>query len=353
MDKNPIINLTASIKEALKKLDETAEKVLFVVDENNILLGTITDGDIRRYILKTGTIEGTIESIYHRKPIYATENLSKEEIKKLIFENRVELLPILDREKKVVGYYRWTDFYDSNKKEILEKKLKDIPVVIMAGGKGTRLDPFTRVLPKPLLPVKDKTITEMIIDSFKKFGVKKFYLTLNYKGKVIESYFNSIEKDYEIEFIWEEEFLGTAGSLHLLKDFIDTDLFVSNCDIMLNTNYNDVYEYHKKMNASFTTITSIQHYKVPYGVVYTRQGGFIEKIEEKPEHTFQINTGVYLLNKEALDYITLNKYIDMPQLIQKLLNKNKKVIAYPANKKDYLDVGQWEEYRSVLKLLEE
>lgn len=350
--KDITIKPTESIKEALKKLNETGEKVLIVVDNDNTLLGTITDGDIRRYILKTGTIEGTVSGVYNKNSIYATENQTQKEVKDLIFKNRIEILPVVNKNKKLVGYYKWTDFYDEDSKEIKEKKLKDIPVVIMAGGKGTRLDPFTRVLPKPLLPVQSKTITEMIIDKFKDFGASKFYLVVNYKGKVIEAYFNSIEKDYQLEFIWEKEFLGTAGSLYLLKNIIkEENFFVSNCDIIINADYNEILNYHLNVNAMFTSVTSVKHYKIPYGVIYTKEQGQIEKIEEKPELTFQINTGVYLLNRKVLDYIQKEQYLDMPQLINLLLESNEKVIAYPIKDKDYLDVGQWEEYNKVLKIL--
>jgi len=350
--KNILINPFLPIKEALKRLNDTAEKVLLVVDENNILLGTLTDGDIRRYILKTGTIEGIVESTYNPKPIYALEGQLEDEIKSMIFKNKVEILPVVNDKKQVIGFHRWTDFYEREIEDYSPSEKLDIPVVIMAGGKGTRLDPFTRVLPKALVPFKEKTISEHIIDSFKKFGVQKFYFTLNFKGRVIESYFNSIQKDYEIEFIWEEEFLGTAGSLSLLIDKINNDFFVTNCDILLNVNYNKVYKYYKEVDAFFASITSIRHYAIPYGIVYTGEQSIIKKIEEKPEHIFQINTGVYLLNKEVLDYISENTYIDMPQLIDRLLEENKKVIAYPINEKDYIDIGQWEEYRKFMKIFE-
>ncbi|BAT72261.1 nucleotidyltransferase [Thermosulfidibacter takaii ABI70S6] len=350
--KDIFISPKATIKEALKKLNEAAEKVLLVVNENYTLLGTLTDGDVRRYILKTGTIDGHIKDVYNSNPIFIYEHQSKEDAKRTIFKNKIEVLPVLDRNRKVVGFYRWVDFYEKDLREVVKTEKIDIPVVIMAGGKGTRLDPFTKVLPKPLLPIKDKTVTELIIDSFKKFGIRRFYLTLNYKGKVIESYFNSIEKDYEIEFLWEKEFLGTAGSLYMLRDIKDDLFFVSNCDILLNVNYVDVYKYHLKMNAVFTSITSIQNHRIPYGVVYIKEGGVIEKIEEKPEHTLQINTGVYLLNKETLRYIAPNSYLDMPQFINKLLEQNKKVIAYPINETDYIDVGQWDEYKRAMKLFE-
>ena len=340
----------SSIKDVLKKLDQSAQKVLLVVDNENRLLGTITDGDIRRHILKTGKLEGAVDNIYNKKPKYTYQDEPQESAKKIMFENKIELLPILSKDRKVVGTIIWTDLFDQSFHKIeTETETIDIPVVIMAGGKGTRLDPFTKVLPKPLLPIKDKTIAEHVIDSFRKFGIKKFYMTLNYKGKMIEAYFNSIEKDYEIEFIWEEDFFGTAGSLYLLKDKIESNFFVTNCDIILRTAYTDVLKHHKNSNSIFTFISSIQHYKIPYGVVKMKENSIIESMEEKPEYTFQINTGVYLMNKKAIDYIPTKTLFDMPELINSLIKNKQKIVAYPVNEHDYIDVGEWEEYKNTLE----
>jgi dTDP-glucose pyrophosphorylase len=350
--KNLFIAPNSTIKEALKKFNEIGEKVLIVVDENNHLLGTITDGDIRRYILNTGTIDGTVENVYNKNPKFIYSNDSKEKAKQIMLENKIEILPIIDNQRRVISYIVWTDLFENRLEHYEPTEKIDIPVVIMAGGKGTRLDPFTRVLPKPLLPVKDKTIVEYIIDSFKKFGYYKFILILNYKGKLIESYFNTVEKDYSIEFLWEDDFYGTAGALSLLKDINSENFFVSNCDILLKVNYLDVLKTHVESKVDFTTITSIKHYKVPYGVVETGENNFVKKIHEKPEMTFQINTGVYLINKSILYYIPEKKYLDMPNLIQMLIENNHKVLAYPINESDYLDTGQWDEYKKTLKILE-
>jgi dTDP-glucose pyrophosphorylase/predicted transcriptional regulator len=350
--KNLFISLTSTIKEALKKFNEIGEKVLIVVDENNHLLGTITDGDIRRYILNTGTIEGTVEDIYNKNPKFMYSNDPKEKAKQIMLENKIEILPIIDNQKRVINYIIWTDLFENRFEYYEPTEEIDIPVVIMAGGKGTRLDPFTKVLPKPLLPIKDKTIVEHIIESFKKFGYYRFILILNYKGKLIESYFNSIDKDYLVEFLWEDNFYGTAGALSLLKDIDSENFFVSNCDILLKINYLDVLKTHEQSKADFTTITSIKHYKVPYGVVETGENNFVKKINEKPEMTFQINTGVYLINKNILDCIPERKYLDMPDLIHMLIENNHKVLAYPINESDYLDTGQWDEYKKTLKILE-
>ncbi len=347
-----LIEKDASIKKALKKLDKTAKKALLVVDGNKKLLGTLTDGDIRRHIIKTGKIEGDIKNIYKKNPVVIKkENFSEESAKNLMLQNKIELLPITDKNKIVTGFTTWNEIFGKEKKDCFEIKKTDIPVVIMAGGKGTRLAPFTDILPKPLIPIGNKSIIEHIISNFSAQGVQKFYMTLNYKGQMIEAYFKGIKKNYEIEFIYEDSFLGTAGSLKLLENKIKGDFFVSNCDILLKANFADALNFHTQNKASITSITSIQHYKIPYGVVNIKNGGYIESVVEKPEYTFQINTGVYILNNEALKFIPADKAFDMPQLIKRLIDENKKVCAYPENESNYLDIGQWDEYRKVVQKL--
>jgi len=350
--KDIFINPSTTIREALKKLNSVGEKTLLVVDNNKKLLGTLTDGDIRRHILNTGNLEDTIINVYNPNPKYIYKYESKEKAKQLMLENKIEILPVVDQDKIVIGYIAWTDLFEEEFYYSHPIKKIDTPVVIMAGGKGTRLDPFTRVLPKPLLPIKDKTITEHIIDSFKKFGFYKFILILNYKGKIIESYFNSIEKDYVLDYLWEDDFYGTAGALSILKDIDSESFFVSNCDILLSVDYLDVLKIHKDKGVDFTTITCIKHYKVPYGIVNTVKNSLVESISEKPELVFQFNTGVYLINKDIINLIPEKKYIDMPNLINEIIKIGKKVLAYPINENSYLDVGQWEEYKKTLKLLE-
>jgi len=210
----------STIIEALKKLNDTSKKVLLVA-ENNKLLGTLTDGDIRRYILRTGKIEGFIKDIFNPNPIYITrKELDKEKVKDIFSSNKVEIIPVVGEDLILLGYIEWSDILSEEEFSPVEQVDEDIPVVIMAGGKGTRMKPFTNVLPKPLIPIGNKTVTEYIIDKFRKFGFKKFILILNYKAEIIEAYFKTIEKDYDIDFIWEEEFLGTAGGLQRLIFYI-------------------------------------------------------------------------------------------------------------------------------------
>jgi NDP-sugar pyrophosphorylase family protein len=220
-------------------------------------------------------------------------------------------------------------------------------VVIMPGGKGTRLDPITRVLPKPLIPIRDKTILELIIKEFYDYGISNFYLTLNYKGSMIEAYFNSIEKQYKVNYIWETDFLGTAGSLKLVEQEIADLFIVSNCDIIVKADYDDVINFHKNHNASLTILSSIQHYKIPYGVIEFKNGGVVNKITEKPEYSMTVNTGVYVFDKSILKYIPKNKIFDMNNLIDSLIANKKTVVTYPVNENDYIDIGQLEEYKKI------
>jgi NDP-sugar pyrophosphorylase family protein len=217
----------------------------------------------------------------------------------------------------------------------------------MAGGKGERLDPFTRILPKPLIPIGDKPIVEIIIEEFRKQGVERYYLTLNNKSEMIESYFNSIEKDYEIIFIKEKSFLGTAGSLKIIEKKISDLFIVSNCDVIVKADFSDVINFHKNQKSMLTILAPIQHHKIPYGVIEFKKGGQVGAIHEKPEYTFTINAGVYVLCKESLKFIPENTAFDMTSLIDVLLKNEKKIFIYPINEKNYIDIGQWEEYKKV------
>jgi len=352
--KDIFIKKSATLVEALKKLDKTAEKTLIVIDDDGHLLGTVTDGDIRRYIIKTGKLEGLVKDFYQKNPLFITKkDFNQEKVKEIFLKQKIELLPIVDENNVVCDFITWTEIFGEDATKTVSYKKIDVPVVIMAGGKGTRLAPITRILPKPLIPVGEKTMVEHIIDNFRSFGVKKFYFTVNYKGELIEAYFKGIKKDYEVEFIWEKDYLGTAGSLKFLEGKIIGDFIVSNCDVLLKANFSEILEFHKENRALFTSITAIQHYKIPYGVVSIKNGGIISNIIEKPEYTFQVNTGVYILNSKVLKYIPLNSYFDMPDLVKVLLQEGEKVFAYPVNENDYIDMGQWEEYKEAFRKLSE
>ena len=345
--KDLIVDPYITVKGALKKLNISAKKVLFVLDEAGKLLGAISDGDIRRYILSNGDISGTIKGVYNESPFYLVENeYSAESLKSIMIKEAIEVLPIVDTNHLFKKYHTWDEVFAEDKNFNLRRDdaLSDIPIVIMAGGKGTRLKPFTDVLPKPLVPVKDKPIMDWIIDEFKQYGAQEYYATLNYRGKMIEAYYSSIDKDYDISFKWEKDFYGTAGSLILLNEELKGTFIVSNCDIIVRVDYDRVLDFHRESGAAMTIVSSIQHHVIPYGVLEFEDGGVVTNIIEKPEYTHVVNTGVYILEKECLDFIPAGEFFHITHLMEKLIENGKKVVTFPAKEKDYIDIGQWEEY---------
>ena len=348
-----IITKCATIKDALKSLNTSALGVLLVVDHQAKLVGTLTDGDVRRAILSGRSLSDSIEEVYNVKPsVLYEDSYSEEDARDLFLTKRFSLIPVLRRDGTIARYITWSDFFSKTEplRKIREKI--DIPVVIMAGGKGTRMKPFTSVLPKPLIPIGEKTIVEHIIDEFSQNGIKKYYFTLNYRGEMIRAYFDGIEHDYDVEYIWEKEFLGTAGSLRLFTEKAPQRFFVSNCDIIVKTDFSNVLEFHDANHSWLTIISAVQHNIVPYGVVHFTNGGKVEQIQEKPEYSFIINTGIYILDKRCLEYIPSNCVFDMTDLIQKLLDNGEPVFTYPVNEGEYIDIGQWEEYKNALDRLE-
>lgn len=354
MEKNSyedfLINSNSNVRDAMKQLDRNASKVLFVVDDKKYLLGSISDGDIRRWLLKKGTLSDFIDIVYHKNPLIMRNSDSSDFILKKMEEKNIDFVPIVDDLGVVCDVFLFKE--KTTKSLKLNKNNIDMPVVIMAGGKGTRMAPFTNVLPKPLIPIGDKTILEIIIDEFFKYGCKKFYLTINYRGDMIRAYLDNIEKKYIVQYLNEKEFLGTAGSLALFPVDEETKtILVSNCDIIVKANYYDVIEFHKKSNAWLTVLSSYQHHTIPYGVINFIEGGIVTKLEEKPEYSFCVNTGVYILQSDCLKYIPKNSVYHMTNLMEDLINDGKRVVTYPVNEKDYIDIGQWDEYRRAVSLL--
>ena len=221
----------------------------------------------------------------------------------------------------------------------------------MAGGKGTRLAPFTYILPKPLIPIGEKPVIEIIIDEYIKFGVNNFFISVNHKANMIKAYFEDINHEYSIGYVIEDKPLGTAGSLKYLEGKIDSDFFVSNCDIIIKENYNSIYDFHKKNDNILTLVSSMQHHTIPYGVCEIENGGTLKSITEKPQYDFLVNTGMYILSPEALKYIPENEFFHITHLIEKLKDDGKKVGVFPVSEKSWIDIGQWTEYKKAVEFL--
>jgi len=345
-----LISRDCSIKQAIKAIDKGAQKIVFIVNKENILLGSISDGDIRRWILNQGDLEDSIGKVYNNNPKYAHESHSKEENKSKFKQYSISVLPVINSRKEVIDVIS-RDQYFGEEEEVVTQI--DLPVVIMAGGKGTRMDPFTRILPKPLIPIGDKAMIEVIMDEYAKYGMKNFYISINHKGKMIKAFLDDHDSDYSFSFLNENKPLGTAGALKYMENKTESPFFVSNCDIIIKDDYAKIFEFHKKDNYDLTIVVSMQHHIIPYGVCEIENGGELKSITEKPQYDFLVNTGMYLLNPTILKYIPENEFFHITHLIEKLKQKGFKIGVYLVSGNAYVDVGQWDEYKKAINKLQD
>jgi len=347
--KSLLVKGDITIKQAMQRLNETAEKIIFVVDKGKKLVGTVTDGDVRRGIINGLKITNTIENIIHMHPTTVIRNRTDEEghVKEIMVRNKLDHIPVLDDEGQVVDVIFWIDII-KEKSDIKPTVLNDNKVVIMAGGKGTRLDPFTKVLPKPLMPIGNKSIIEIIMERFFQFGFHRFTYTLNYKKEYLKLFLKENRFPYDIDWVEEEDFMGTAGGLSLLARKAKETFFVTNCDSLLEVDFNKVLAWHGEHKAIITVIGCYNEVKIPFGVLDISDGK-LESISEKPVHDVIINTGVYVMEPRIFSYIPKDTKMDMNELIVKVMEKEK-VSVYPIYG-GWLDIGQWEEYRETVKYL--
>lgn len=328
-----------SIRTAIRQLDETAKKILVVV-RNGRLAGVITDGDIRRWILKNQDLSMAVSRIMNTSPIVITQSESTRALN-IMRDKKIEGLPLVNERREVIDILFWNELTASEERKPADKK---VPVVIMAGGKGSRLYPYTKIIPKPLIPIGDTPIVERIMNQMIAYGFTEFYLTVNYKKELIKAYFNDDDR-YHLTFVEENEPLGTAGSLTLLKDKITDSFFVSNCDILVDINYEKLLDHHIKNGNQITVVTAMKNYKVPYGVVSLDQEGRIQALNEKPEYEFLVSTGLYLLEKDILTCLPDKVPFDMPDLIRLCLQNGYIAGAYPVMDSTWLDMGEFSEMR--------
>ena len=345
--KNRVIAPDSSILVAMKKMDEIKMKILFVYDSDKFE-GILTLGDIQRAIIKGHSLTEGVLSILDRNKIYANASESIDSIKEKMESIRAELMPVL-KDDKLVEVYTWEDLF--GKASEPQKKLIDLPVVIMAGGKGTRLKPITNVIPKPLVPVGDKTILEVIMDQFESIGCHKFYMSVNYKADMMKYYLSQLPHQYDVEFFMEDKPLGTIGSVSLLKGKITTPFFVSNCDSINEQDYRDVYDYHVNNHNDLTIVTMVKSFKIPYGVIETGEDGLMTSLSEKPELTYQVNTGVYILNPTCIDEIPEGEFFHITHLMEKIKARGGRVGCFPVSEHSWRDMGEWPEYLTMIKVL--
>ena len=344
-----LISADISVKKAMHKMDESGKRVLFVVNEKTKLEGALTDGDVRRWILREGSLTDEVRNVCNSRPLFVREGSSPEEMKKLMLKERMEGLPVINADNQVVEVLFWDDLYGEIRVSSAEKL--DMPVVIMAGGKGTRLDPFTRILPKPLIPIGERTIIDIIMEKFSHHGIKEFYISINHKAKMIKSYFEEMDLGYVIHYIEEEKPLGTAGSLRFLHGKVDGSVIVSNCDIIVDCDYREVVDFHTSNGYDMTMVGSFRHFVIPYGICEIGKDGVLVNMTEKPEYDFLVNTGMSVLKSSTFALIDENRQFDITDLAEKIKANGGKVGVFPINEKSWIDIGQWEEYHKSLSAM--
>ncbi len=339
-----LIDETATMISAMEQLDSVAKKVLFVVRDEK-LVAAITDGDIRRWILKKGNLDATVKEIANYQPSFLYEH-DRHKASFLMKSKSIEALPIVDNNKVIISVVLWND------EEVDMRKTLNVPVVIMAGGLGTRLYPYTKILPKPLIPIGDIPIVEHIINRFNYYGNNQFHLIVNHKRNMIKAYFNEIDKTYDLYYADEEQPLGTGGGLSLLKGKINQTFILTNCDILIDEDIEKIYSFHKRENNLITMVCSLKNIRIPYGVIEISEHGEIANMKEKPELSFFTNTGVYIAEPKIIEEMKENTKIGFPDIIAYYKDKGEKIGVYPISEHSWLDMGQIDEMEEMRRRLE-
>ena len=346
--RNILIEADKTIIQTMKLMDEKCIKSLLVF-EGEKFLGMITNGDLQRAIIANKSFDTEIGNILDNSgKKYARQTDSNEKIRKWMLEVRAEMMPVVDSDGNLVDVIFWDDLFKEAQGDNREKI--NLPVVIMAGGKGSRLKPLTNVIPKPLIPVGDKTILEVIMDQFESIGCQKFYMSVNYKADMMKYYLSQLAHQYDIEFFMEDKPLGTIGSVSLLKGKIHTPFFVSNCDSINEQDYRDVWDYHVNNHNDMTIVTRVKSFKIPYGVIETGKDGLMTALKEKPEQTYQVNTGVYILNPDLIDEIPEGEFFHVTHLMEKVQARGGRVGCFPVSEHAWKDMGEWPEYLKMINV---
>ena len=335
-------SVSLSVLEAMQKIDANAQGIMFVVDEWDRLVGCLTDGDVRRYLLAGGKLENNVTLAANKNLRYAHSN---DEAVQLFHKKNYIAIPVVDDEKHIVSIYM-----GNGDVEIPKVSLK-IPVVINAGGKGTRLEPYTRVLPKPLIPVGEYPIIEHIMRRFMAYDCNEFHIIVNYKKQIMKGYFAENEGEYDISWYDEEKPLGTGGGLTLLKGKLKETFFFTNCDNLLLSNYDSIIRFHREHRNAITMICAYKNIQIPYGVIEMGLDGVIENMKEKPQMSFLTNTGIYVVEPEVLEDMEPGVSIGFPDVVAQQKAKGRNVAVYPVSENDWLDMGQLPELENMRKKL--
>lgn len=332
------LTVNSTIKDALAIINSGAIKIAIVVNEDDRLIGTLTDGDIRRAILNGKSLDDMIEGTYFTEPTIVNVNDTKEDIINLCTSKKIYQIPVVDDKGRVVSI----DLLD----ELLKPEIHSNKVILMVGGLGTRLRPLTEDTPKPMLHVGGKPILQTIVEKFASYGFTNIVMCVNYKSHIIQDHFGDGSRfGVNIEYVLEEKRMGTAGALSLLKEKPDEPFFVMNGDLLTNVNFEHFLKFHQSNDSVASMCVREYDFQVPYGVV-NLDNGRILSIEEKPVHKFFVSAGIYMLDPKCIDFIPEDEFYDMPTLFEKLIGMSEKTVSFLL-REYWLDIGRIEEYEKA------
>ena len=340
---------THTIRQAMEQLEKTQEKIVFVVDGESRLIGSLTDGDIRRWILSDGDLKAQVYRVCNRKPYVVEEGFETELVRDNMLNGNLGCVPVVNPSREIVRLLFWKELFHGG--VLKPRRRLNLPVVIMAGGLGSRLAPFTSVLPKPLIPVGDRTVIEIIIDQFLPYGVDRFHLSVNYKSKIMKSFFEELAPSYSVEYLEEKEPRGTAGGLRALYSSASEHLIVTNCDVVIQADYAELVSFHTENDYDLTLVASLKDYRIPYGICELEKGGCLARIQEKPQYSFLVNTGMYVVRRDRLGLIPEETRCDMTDFIEHLKKIGARIGVFPIGENAWVDTGEWTEYRKALDTL--
>jgi dTDP-glucose pyrophosphorylase len=338
-----IVSESNSVYDVMSIIDANSKGIALVCD-GRILKAAVSDGDIRRYIINNGDLSKPISEVANYSPKYCKHD-DDIDFDKYFVDCEVDALPILNCNGEVISI----KFIDNSL--VYQPHDLNIPVVIMAGGKGERLAPYTNVLPKPLIPINEKTITEHIMERFEKFGCTTFNMIVNYKKNLIKTYFEDDEVVHNVSFTDENVYCGTGGGLKLLEGKYTTTFFMTNCDILVEDDYHEIYKQHKRQGNIITIVSAVRKIEVPYGTINLSSEGYVESLDEKPTITKIVNTGFYVIEPNFIQYVPEDTFIHITEVIEKCIASGEKVGIYPISEKAWFDMGQITELENMQKYI--
>lgn len=332
--------------DAMRLLDQAGRRILFVAP-GGILQGTLTDSDIRKFILRGGDLSVNVGEIAN----FAPKSLPMEkraQAQQFLLEQYIDAVPLVDAAGQIVDVVFLNEFDGP-----AEKPRLDMPVVVMAGGLGTRLYPYTRILPKPLIPIGEVPIVELVMQRFGEYGCTRYTLVVNYRKNMIKSYFADAEQPYDLSWVEEDKPLGTGGGLSLLKGKIAETFFLTNCDILIDADYADIARFHREQGNAITMICAMKQFVIPYGVVELDSQGDLSRVNEKPRMNFLTNSGMYVVEPWVLDQIEDDKPQGFPDIIEQCKAQGGRIGVYPIGEACWMDMGQLEELDEMRRHFEQ